>query len=328
MLHQRLVFISLFIFLLIITSCQSETSSKTEGEDINEVDKKEEVLQLPDNVLQKGDKNDEILSLQHHMIQLGYPIEATGRYDENTTWAITDFQLHEDLTATGIYEEETKEAIQEAIDDQKTIETGKHLPQPTNDDPSVIENPYEVLALVNKEHTLPEDYVPHDLVIPDVRFPFTEDLPKKQLREIAAEALEELFAAGDEAGMDLFAVSGYRSYERQDAIFAANIDEHGEEAANTFSAKPGESEHQSGLTMDITSPEVDYDLTTEFGETEEGKWVKEHASDFGFIIRYPEEKEDITEYQYEPWHLRYVGKKAAKEIMKNDLTLEEYLEVQ
>jgi len=328
MLHQRLVFISLFIFLLIITSCQSETSSKTEGEDINEVDKKEEVLQLPDNVLQKGDKNDEILSLQHHMIQLGYPIEATGRYDENTTWAITDFQLHEDLTATGIYEEETKEAIQEAIDDQKTIETGKHLPQPTNDDPSVIENPYEVLALVNKEHTLPEDYVPHDLVIPDVRFPFTEDLPKKQLREIAAEALEELFAAGDEAGMDLFAVSGYRSYERQDAIFAANVDEHGEEAANTFSAKPGESEHQSGLTMDITSPEVDYDLTTEFGETEEGKWVKEHASDFGFIIRYPEEKEDITEYQYEPWHLRYVGKKAAKEIMKNDLTLEEYLEVQ
>src|SRR5690625_6472126 len=101
MLHQRLVFISLFIFLLIITSCQSETSSKTEGEDINEVDKKEEVLQLPDNVLQKGDKNDEILSLQHHMIQLGYQIEATGRYDENKKWAIKDFQIHDTFTATG-----------------------------------------------------------------------------------------------------------------------------------------------------------------------------------------------------------------------------------
>jgi D-alanyl-D-alanine carboxypeptidase len=77
--------------------------------------------------------------------------------------------------------------------------------------------------------------------------------------------------------------------------------------------------------MDITSPAVGYDLNTDFGKTDEGKWVKENAADYGFIIRYPEGKEDITKYQYEPWHLRYVGKKAAKEIADNNLTLEEYI---
>src|SRR5690625_3128012 len=129
----------------------------------------------------------------------------------------------------------------------------------------------------------------------------------------------------DEEGLTIFAQSGYRSYDRQDTIFTSNVDEHGEKEANNFSARPGESEHQSGLTMDITTPDLNYDLTVEFGETDEGKWVQQHASEFGFIIRYPEGKEEITEYQYEPWHLRYVGKKAAKEIMDKGITLEEYL---
>lgn len=146
------------------------------------------------------------------------------------------------------------------------------------------------------------------------------------MRQAAAAALEELFQAAEEAELELFAQSGYRSYERQDSIFAANVQAHGEEAANNFSARPGESEHQSGLTMDVTSPAVDFDLVIEFGETEEGKWIKENAADYGFIIRYPEGKEDITIYQFEPWHLRYVGVKAAKEIMSQAITLEEYLE--
>src|SRR5699024_4734909 len=114
--------------------------------------------------------------------------------------------------------------------------------------------------------------------------------------------------------MDLFAQSGYRSYDSQDAIFAANVDKNDEPAANNDSARHGESEHQTGLTMDITSPDVGYKLNIEFGDTKEGKWVEKHAADHGFIIRYPEDKEDITEYQYEPWHLRYVGKEAATEI--------------
>src|SRR5690625_2696214 len=132
--------------------------------------------------------------------------------------------------------------------------------------------------------------------------------------------------ASDEEGLTIFAQPGYRSYDRQDTIFTSNVDEHGEKEANNFSARPGESEHQSGLTMDVTSEDVDFQLTVEFAETEEGKWLKENAAEFGFIIRYPEDKEDITEYQYEPWHLRYVGKKDAEEMVKKGLTLEEYLE--
>src|SRR5699024_7048489 len=102
----------------------------------------------------------------------------------------------------------------------------KMLKQPKGDekidDTKINENPYDVLALINKEHALPAEYITEDLVTPDVRFPFTEDLPKKQMRKVAARALEDLFKDADDAGLDLFAQSGYRSYERQEAIFAAN----------------------------------------------------------------------------------------------------------
>lgn len=191
----------------------------------------------------------------------------------------------------------------------------------------VVDDPTDILVLVNKQHALPDGFEPTDLVFPNVRFPFTEDLPKKQMRKVAATALEEMFEAGDKAGVNLFGQSGYRSYERQVAIFAANVEKNGEEAANNYSARPGESEHQTGLTMDVTSADANYELTTEFGDTEEGQWLEKNAADFGFIIRYPKDKEAITEYQYEPWHIRYVGKDVAKEIMSKKITLEEYLGV-
>lgn len=295
------------------------------------VESDETYLSPPHKDLQKGEQSKDIQALQNVLISIGYPIEITGQFDEYTTWAITDFQLqNENIYTTGIYESETREAIKEVIHGETTIDPGAGLSKPKvqqQEKPSkVIENPYEVLSLVNKQHALPADYIPNDLVIPNVRFPFIEDLPKKQLRKVAADALEEMFKSADKAGLDLFAQSGYRSYERQDVIFASNVSQHGEKSANNFSARPGESEHQSGLTMDITTPAVNYDLTIEFGDTKEGKWVQQHASDFGFIIRYPKGKEDITEYQYEPWHIRYVGKKAAKEITSEGITLEEYVD--
>lgn len=213
----------------------------------------------------------------------------------------------------------TKEEAQE-IDE---IETEEQAEKEKND--IDYTSPDSLTVLVNKEHALPEDYEPKDLVVPDVRFPFIEDDPKKQLRKEAAEALEKLFDEADKAGHELFAQSGYRSYERQEAIYAANVAEDGEEAANQYSARPGESEHQTGLVMDITSASVDFLLVQEFGDTPEGQWVAEHAHEFGFIVRYDQGKEDITGYQYEPWHLRYVGKEAATIIYEENLTLEEYV---
>lgn len=136
-----------------------------------------------------------------------------------------------------------------------------------------------------------------------------------------------MFASAENAGIHLFAQSGFRSFERQEQIFTAFAEQDGEEAANKYSARPGESEHQTGLVMDITSESVNFQLTTEFGATEEGLWVAEHAHEHGFIIRYPKGKESITQYDYEPWHLRYVGIKAATEMNNNNETLEEYLSV-
>lgn len=328
--------ISLFMLLFLLAACTEKPVNNPDPVGNEKGENKEasqsplEDKSLPDEDLQKMDEGDHVLLLQEALIKIGYELPADGVYSEATTWAITDFQLQmEDLFVTGIYDKATKHALENMLGQEQTVEAGAALPpldEPafTNSGTQILGNPYDQLAIVNKTNALPEDYIPHDLVVPDVPFPFTEDLPKKQLREPAALALEELFAAANESGFELFAQSGYRSYERQVTLFAAYADEHGEEAANLFSARPGESEHQTGLAIDISSASVNYQLVIDFGDTPEGKWVKENAADYGFIIRYQEGKEDITEYQFEPWHLRYVGKRAAQEISEANITLEEY----
>lgn len=188
-----------------------------------------------------------------------------------------------------------------------------------------VSNPGNVLVLVNKKNSLPANYVPQNLVVPNVPFPFTEFNPKKLMTQNAASALEELFTRAKQNNMNLYATSGYRSYARQNQIYTANVAKYGEQQANQFSAKPGESEHQTGLAMDVTSPTVNFKLTQYFGQTKEGKWLANNAYQFGFIIRYPKGKEYITGYQYEPWHLRYVGKDVARQIAYQNITLEEFL---
>jgi len=180
--------------------------------------------------------------------------------------------------------------------------------------------------LVNKTHTLPDSYVPSRLVNPAVS---TVSSAKTKMTPEAAEALEALFKKAERDGIKLTAISGYRSYERQKAIFNSNTARYGSAAAaNQFSAKPGQSEHQTGLAMDVSSASVGFTLSQSFAETREGRWLKENARYFGFIIRYPKDKEHITGYQFEPWHIRYVGKAAALEISARDITLEEYISKQ
>lgn len=189
----------------------------------------------------------------------------------------------------------------------------------------IVKNTDNILVLVNKNRNLPSDYVPEDLVVPNVRFPFEEFHEKKQMRREAAEALEELFSAAEEEGIYLFAISGYRSYARQKYLFDVRAERDGFEAANKLMAYPGQSEHQTGLAMDVSCQSLGFDLNENFGQTVEGLWLKENAHKFGFIIRYQKDKVDITGYSYEPWHIRYVGKDAAKEIYEKNITLEEYL---
>lgn len=212
----------------------------------------------------------------------------------------------------------------EAPETQTSGET--EVVEPDEEKP-VIDPNDPFLILVNKEvGVLDGNYVPQDLSIPNVAFS-TSATERKYMVTEAAVALEELFEKANTDGIKLHAQSGYRSYETQEAIHASYINSVGEVEASTFSAKPGQSEHQTGLAMDVTSESVGNLLVPEFGETAEGKWLAEHAAEFGFIVRYQLGKEDITGYMYEPWHIRYVGVEHAMYMKEHDLTLEEYLGV-
>ncbi|WP_181349467.1 D-alanyl-D-alanine carboxypeptidase family protein [Thalassobacillus sp. CUG 92003] len=193
-----------------------------------------------------------------------------------------------------------------------------------NDGLITVEEPASTNVVVNKSRKLPDGYTPPDLVVPDVAFYFDEFHPKKQMRKEAARELESLFQGAKEAGVDLVAASGYRSYERQKKIYQDNVDKRGKEEANKVSAQPGTSEHQTGLAMDVSSAEVAFKLVEDFNQTEEGAWLEQNAYRYGFVIRYPEGKTEITGYSYEPWHLRYVGRDVAADIHEQNETLEEY----
>jgi D-alanyl-D-alanine carboxypeptidase len=197
-------------------------------------------------------------------------------------------------------------------------------PNPTEGGIPVVTNADHIAVLVNKERSLPDGFEPDNLVVPDVPFSFSGEHEKKHLQEPAARALERLFAAAEADGIELNAVSGYRSFATQTAIFNWNLQNQGEEHTLRYSARPGTSEHQTGLAMDVSSPSVGNALEDVLGDVKEGQWLEEHCAEFGFIIRYPKGKEDITGYAYEPWHLRYVGETLAKVIMDNGLTMEEY----
>ncbi|EZH68053.1 peptidase M15 [Bacillaceae bacterium JMAK1] len=221
-------------------------------------------------------------------------------------------------------EEPTPEASAET--DPWSIDAEHFTQTETVDGQEVIQNPDNVAVLVNYEYALPEGYEPEDLVVPDVTFSFDEDVEKRYLREPAAAALESLFEAAIEDDIHLFAVSGYRSYDRQDAIFSNAAAERGEDIANETIAYPGNSEHQTGLAMDVSSESNNFLLSEAFGETPEGQWVEENAHKHGYIIRYEEHKVDVTDISYEPWHLRYVGEEIATLMVEHDLTLEEFFE--
>lgn len=184
--------------------------------------------------------------------------------------------------------------------------------------------PTSITVYVNKEHALPKDYKPDDLVIPNIHFNLLTYDERTMLRAEAAKAIEKLFAAAEKDNCHLAGVSGYRSYARQYKIFTNNIATQGKEHTLQYSAVPGTSEHQTGLSMDVSTKSQNYQLSDKFADSDEGKWLAENAYKYGFIIRYPKDKADITGYAFEPWHIRYVGRGLSYYLYKNKLTLDEY----
>ncbi len=203
------------------------------------------------------------------------------------------------------------------------------------------------LQLVNKQHKIRKEQIPKHLTIPHVMFAVEKEgkkettlcfyqgnfgyiegkAGKKYLEQEVALALEKLFIRGMKEGQYFAMISGYRSYERQKELYEESVKKHGCSYANRYSAKPGYSEHQTGLAVDISCASVNYQLEECFANTKEYRWLKKNCWKEGFIIRYPKGKEAITGYSFEPWHLRYVGCRAAEIIMKFQLTLEEFLMV-
>lgn len=184
--------------------------------------------------------------------------------------------------------------------------------------------PGSYTVFVSRDYLLPADYIPKDLVELKVRFSSDTHDDKRKLRKVAAEALEDMFRAAEKKGVILYGVSGYRSYERQQSIYNRNVSLHGKKATDALSAKPGSSEHQTGLTIDVSVSSLGCLLTERFAQTKEGKWLAKNAHKYGYIIRYPKGKSKITGYSYEPWHIRYVGVTVATYLYRNELTLEEY----
>ena len=157
------------------------------------------------------------------------------------------------------------------------------------------------ILIANKTYALPADYAPGGLTWE------------------CQNALDALCAGAAADGLSIYPISTYRSYEYQAGLYNRYVERDGQAEADRYSARPGHSEHQTGLAIDVNS------LAYSFAEKPEGIWLAAHCAEYGFILRYPEGKEEITGYRYEPWHIRYLGRETAQAVTASGLTLEEYL---
>jgi len=192
-------------------------------------------------------------------------------------------------------------------------------------------DPTSLWVVVSKTYPLSNDaYRPADLVLPDMPQRQDKSKDERSVRQVIAPDLVALANDAKAQGYDLMVGSGFRSKELQSVYYNSILRASGQAVADKQSALPGKSEHQTGLALDIAYTDMSkcY-LEICFGTTPAGKWIAENSYKYGFIVRYPEDKTEITQYQYEPWHLRYVGKPLAKALHDSGLTLDEarpYLE--
>lgn len=156
------------------------------------------------------------------------------------------------------------------------------------------------ILIANKTYALPADYAPG-------------------VDSEAQEAFDKMQTDAAELGLNIYISSAYRSYDYQAGLYQRYVERSGQAEADRYSARAGHSEHQTGLAFDLNT------ISDEFKDTDEGKWVAENCHKYGFIIRYPEDKESITGYMYEPWHIRYLGTETATSVYESGLCLEEYL---
>ena len=181
----------------------------------------------------------------------------------------------------------------------------------------IIDNPNTLDVLVNKNNKLPNNYIPKDLEILNVNYAYEN----KYMQREAKEMFEQLSSDAAKLGYKIIATSTYRTYDYQKDLYNFYVKDKGLDYADKCSARPGHSEHQTGLAVDVEGSNASYD---DFEKSKEFNWMMENAHKYGFILRYPKGKEHITGFKYEPWHYRYIGKDAATIIYNEKITLEEY----
>ena len=193
-----------------------------------------------------------------------------------------------------------------------------------NNSMQVVAQPESIPVLINKQNMLPDGYIPNDLIYTTIPFVFQEKNEKRKMRSEAAAAIAKLFEGAKQQGISLLGVSAYRSHSTQVTLFNYYVKKDGYEKARTYSALPGTSEHETGLAIDVTGGNGRCPAQDCFANTPEANWLQKNVAAYGFIIRYPNGKAQITGYKYEPWHLRFVGPAIATDIMNRGITLEEY----
>ena len=259
-----------------------------------------------------GSKSTDISYIQSYLLDL-YPdltLKLDGALGAITSSALVDFQIDENIPTTGVVDSKTREAFNELL-------LSELCPEGTGED-------VDLLYPINKVNEVSSDFIPDNLtVLPDYVHPKGIIC----LKDFASESYIKMFDDAKKENITLGITSGFRKYEIQDYLFNLYTETMGLAEASRVSALPGHSEHQLGTTMDLTGSSIGFASTSKLMSSNiEGSWVEENAHKYGFVMSYPEGKESITGYSYEPWHYRYVGVDVAEAVKDSGLTLGEYLE--
>jgi D-alanyl-D-alanine carboxypeptidase len=187
-----------------------------------------------------------------------------------------------------------------------------------------VDSASSLWVVVNKGRQLPGNYAPANLVTPSVPLRLSASSPEMHVQADTAQAMESMFGQAKQAGINLMLASGYRSYAEQVSLYNNYAKSYGVAQADNFSARPGHSEHQTGLAADIEPASRHCEVDVCFEDTPEGQWLAANAYQYGFVIRYQKQAQSLTGYQYEPWHIRYVGQPLATQLQASGQTLEQY----
>lgn len=309
-----LITIGICIYLFLNRPSQVVTTPKTEEEVL--VDKgikmvsKETFVKEVNELLNKGYNVDEINQIYEYMSEkniteiLKSPYTNLSSFFQISNFDFSKIERYKAYQAT------------QGLDMKDTVtRVNINLDEPFYTTINEIEEPEAVTVLVNKSHTLKEDYVPSDLQnIPS--------FPNLKLRSVAIDDFEKLIAAAKLDGVYMTPYSTYRSYDYQKGLYEKYLKTDSQETVDTYSARPGHSEHQTGLAIDIKSNSHWYNLTDADYE-----WMKNNSYKYGFIIRYPKDNSEITGYKEEPWHIRYVGIEVATKVQQLNITYDEYYDL-